>query len=125
MATSSFRSLVQSLKKFVKLPWEFTGPCAHPEYRDALPRAVEYRRHCPATAVAEAIVPTSDPETVYDIKYFPRDGRRNRPPVKRTVFKKADVEKLMAEKTEFNFPPVYLTKKVEEDYDACGGGYQK
>jgi hypothetical protein len=33
------------------------------------------------------------------------------------------VEKLMAEKTEFQFPHVYLTKKVEEDYDACGGGY--
>ncbi|XP_078176165.1 furry [Carex rostrata] len=125
MAASSCRSLVQSLKKFFKLPWEITGPCAHPEYRDAVPLAVEYRLRCPATAAAQAIVPSSDPETVYDIKYFPRDGRHNRPPVKRTVLKKADVEKLMAEKTEFQFPRVYLTKKVEEDYDACGGGYQK
>ncbi|KAJ4792377.1 Versican core protein [Rhynchospora pubera] len=125
MAASSSRSLLQSLKNIFKKPWEITGPCASPEYRDALPLATEYRLHCPATTAAKAIVPTSDPETVYDIKYFPRDGRHNRPPVKRTVLKKADVEQLMAEKTQFQFPPVYLTRKVEEDYNACGGGYQK
>ncbi|KAJ3698765.1 hypothetical protein LUZ61_002470 [Rhynchospora tenuis] len=125
MAASSSRSLLQSLKKIFKKPWEITGPCASPEYRDALPLATEYRLHCPATTAAKAIVPTSDPETVYDIKYFPRDCRHNRPPVKRTVLKKADVEQLMAEKTQFQFPPVYLTRKVEEDYNACGGGYQK
>lgn len=92
----------------------------------AVPLATDYRLHCPASFPKTAIIPTSDPETVYDIKYFSRDQRRNRPPIRRTVLKKADVEKMMKEKTGFDvseFPPVYLTKIVEEDYNARGGGY--
>ncbi|OAY72316.1 uncharacterized protein LOC109709673 [Ananas comosus] len=129
MATSSSssagRSLLQTLKRFLKKPWEITGPCADPEYRSALPPATEYRRFCPATAPAKAIIPTSDPETVFDIKYYTRDRRRNRPPVRRTVLRKADVERIMAEKSFDEFPRVYLTATVEEDYNARGGGYQK
>ncbi|KAH1089095.1 hypothetical protein J1N35_016352 [Gossypium stocksii] len=87
----------------------------------------EYRIRCPATTLQEPIVPTSDPETVFDIKYYARDQRRNRPPIRRTVLKKADVEKMMKEKTfDVNdFPNVYLSAKVEEDENAVGGGYQK
>ncbi|WOG93244.1 hypothetical protein DCAR_0312525 [Daucus carota subsp. sativus] len=123
---SAAKSLVQTLRKYIKKPWEITGPCASPEYKLAVPLATEYRLHCPASFPQQAIVPTSDPETVYDIKYFSRDQRRNRPPIRRTVLKKADVEKMMKEKTGFDvseFPPVYLTKIVEEDYNARGGGY--
>lgn len=82
---------------------------------------------CPATPNQKACVPTSNPETVYDIKYFTRDQRRNRPPIRRTILKKADVEKMMKEKTfdVSDFPSVYLTATVEEDYNARGGGYQK
>ncbi|KAH7660662.1 hypothetical protein IHE45_15G008000 [Dioscorea alata] len=126
-ASGAAKTFIQSLKRFFKKPWEITGPCASPEYRDAIPMALEYRRFCPATAPVKAIIPTSDPETVYDIKYYTRDRRRDRPPVRRTVLRKADVEKMMAEKT-FDlgdFPRVYLTAKVEEDENACGGGYQK
>lgn len=121
----SVSSLFQTLRRYVKKPWEITGPCADPEYRLAVPGALEYRLECPATVKVAACVPASDPETVFDIKYFPRDQRRNRPPIKRTVLKKADVEKQMKEKA-FNasdFPPVYLTDFVEEDYNARGGGY--
>ncbi|GLT25188.1 hypothetical protein SLA2020_003330 [Shorea laevis] len=120
-------SLFQTLKRYIKKPWEITGPCADPEYRSALPKATEYRLACPATSPLKAIVPTSDPETVFDIKYYTRDQRRNRPPIRRTVLRKADVEKMMKEKTfDVNdFPRVYLTAKVEEDYNAVGGGYQK
>ncbi|XP_010260157.1 PREDICTED: uncharacterized protein LOC104599343 [Nelumbo nucifera] len=130
MATSSSssaaKSLFQSLKRFIKKPWEITGPCADPEYKSALPSALEYRVFCPATAHAKACVPTSNPETVYDIKYYTRDQRRNRPPIRRTILRKADVEKMMKEKTfdASDFPPVYLTAKVEEDDNARGGGYQ-
>ncbi|XP_042498452.1 uncharacterized protein LOC122076899 [Macadamia integrifolia] len=126
-ASSATKSLFQSLKKFFKKPWEITGPCASPEYKNALPGALEYRVFCPATEPQKAIVPTSNPETVYDIKYFSRDQRRNRPPIRRTILKKADVEKMMMETTfDVNdFPPVYLTAKVEKDENARGGGYQK
>ncbi|XWS60430.1 hypothetical protein CRYUN_Cryun07bG0035900 [Craigia yunnanensis] len=127
MASKSIGSIFQSLKRYIKKPWEITGPCADPEYKNALPKATEYRVHCPATTLQKPIVPNSDPETVFDIKYYSRDQRRNRPPIRRTILKKADVEKMMKEKTfDVNdFPMVYLTAKVEEDENAIGGGYQK
>ncbi|KAL4297044.1 hypothetical protein GQ457_12G006250 [Hibiscus cannabinus] len=123
---ASSSSFFQSLKQYIKKPWEITGPCASPEYKSAVPKATEYRVHCPATTLLKPIVPTSDPETVFDIKYYARDQRRNRPPIRRTILKKADVEKMMKEKTfDVNdFPMVYLTAKVEEDENAVGGGYQ-
>lgn len=121
------KSLIQTLKQYIKKPWEITGPCASPEYKSAVPAAVEYRVFCPATPNAKAIIPTANPDTVFDIKYFSRDQRRNRPPIRRTIVKKAEVEKMMKEKTfdPADFPRVYLTAKVEEDYSAQGGGYQK
>lgn len=127
MSKPASTGIFQTLRRFFKKPWEITGPCADPEYKSALPSALEYRVFCPGTAREKAIVPTSDPETVYDIKYFTRDQRRNRPPIRRTILKKADVEKMMKEKTfdVSDFPPVYLTAAVEEDYNARGGGYQK
>ncbi|KAJ1421810.1 hypothetical protein SESBI_13448 [Sesbania bispinosa] len=126
MAKATSNSLLQSLKRFIKKPWEITGPCADPEYKLAVPGALEYRVVCPATVKEKACVPTSLPETVYDIKYYTRDQRRNRPPIRRTVLKKADVENLMKEKTftVSDFPPVYLNKVIEEDMNARGGGYQ-
>ncbi|XP_009792503.1 uncharacterized protein [Nicotiana sylvestris] len=125
---SSGKSVIQTLKRFMKKPWEFTGPQTSPEYLSAVPKATDYRLFCPATAQAKAIVPTSNPETVFDIKYYSRDQRRNRPPIRRTFLNKADVEKLMMEKKTFDvndFPQPYLTAKIEEDMDAIGGGYQK
>lgn len=111
----------------MKKPWEFTGPQTSPEYLDSIPKAAEYRIFCPATTQSQAIIPTSDPETVFDIKYYSRDQRRNRPPIKRTFLTKADVEKMRMEyKFDVNdFPKPYLTAKVEEDENAIGGGYQK
>ncbi|KAK4252525.1 hypothetical protein QN277_014516 [Acacia crassicarpa] len=127
MSKSASTSLFQNLKRFFKKPWEITGPCADPEYKSALPGALEYRVFCPATAREKAIVPTSNPETVYDIKYYTRDQRRNRPPIRHTILKKADVEKMVKENTfdVSDFPPVYVNSTVEEDINARGGGYQK
>ncbi|CAH8388087.1 unnamed protein product [Eruca vesicaria subsp. sativa] len=120
MATSS---LVQTLRRYVKKPWEITGPCAHPEYLESVPKATEYRIRCPATIDQEAIVPTSDPETVYNILYHSRDQRRNRPTIRRYLMKK----EMMNEKKTFeetDFPRVYLTTTVDEDENARGGGYE-
>ncbi|CAO2166490.1 unnamed protein product, partial [Urochloa humidicola] len=130
-AAGAGKSLFQGLRRFLKKPWEITGPCASPEYLSALPGALEYRVKCPATVRDDrdrAIVPTSDPETVYDIKYFTRDRRRNRPPVRRTLLRKPDLERYMAAK-QFDptkdFPVPYVNTTVEEDDNTIGGGYQK
>ncbi|XP_054807609.1 uncharacterized protein LOC129309883 [Prosopis cineraria] len=127
MSKSASTSVFQNLMRFIKKPWEITGPCADMEYKSALTSALEYRVFCPATTREKAIVPTSNPETVYDIKYYTRDQRRNRPPIRRTILKKADVEKMMKENTfdVSDFPPVYVTATIEEDMNARGGGYQK
>ncbi|XP_052195841.1 uncharacterized protein LOC127803567 [Diospyros lotus] len=123
---SAAKSFVQTLRRYIKKPWEITGPQSGPEYMSAVPKATEYRLFCPATVPVKAIIPASNPETVYDIKYYSRDQRRNRPPIRRTILKKADVEKMMKQKTfDVNdFPRPYLTTTVEEDENAIGGGYQ-
>ncbi|XP_047957977.1 uncharacterized protein LOC125203630 [Salvia hispanica] len=124
---SAAKSLFQTLRRYIKKPWEYTGPVAHPEYQHAIPKATDYRVYCPATVPGKAIVPNSLPETVYDIKYFSRDQRRNRPPIKHTFLKKADVERMKKGKT-FDLselPQPYLTATVIEDQNAIGGGYQK
>ncbi|NP_001145357.1 uncharacterized protein LOC100278693 [Zea mays] len=130
-AAAAGKSLFQGFRRFLKKPWEITGPCASPEYRSALPGALEYRVKCPATVRDDrdkAIVPTSDPETVYDIKYFTRDRRRNRPPVRRTLLRKPDLERYMVTK-QFDptkdFPVPYVNTTFEEDDNTVGGGYQK
>ncbi|KAM3351560.1 hypothetical protein ACQJBY_023496 [Aegilops geniculata] len=130
-AAGAGKSLIQTFRKFFKKPWEITGPCSSPEYRSAVPGALEYRQTCPATLREDsprAIIPTSDPETVFDIKYYPRDCRRNRPPVRRTLLRKPDLERYMAAK-QFDpakdFPVPYVNSAVEEDYSAVGGGYTK
>ncbi|URE09102.1 hypothetical protein MUK42_04031 [Musa troglodytarum] len=73
---SATKSLVQSLKRHLKKPWEITG-LSDLEYRSALPMATEYRCFCPATALAKVYIPTTKSETVFD---YTRDCRRNRPP---------------------------------------------
>lgn len=105
----------------------FFLPCASPEYASALPKATEYRVFCPATIPQKAIVPTANPDTVFDIKYFTRDQRRNRPPIRKKELKKADVEAMMKQKKfePSDFPRPYLTATIVEDENARGGGYQK
>ncbi|GMN49555.1 hypothetical protein TIFTF001_018731 [Ficus carica] len=68
-------------------------------------------------------MPTSNPETVYEHKYYTQDRRRNCPPIKRTILRKADNERLNKETTFdiIDFPRVYLTAAIEEDYNACSG----
>ncbi|TQE10203.1 hypothetical protein C1H46_004175 [Malus baccata] len=93
--STTMSSLAQTLKRYFKKPWEITGACAESEYKLAVPSALEYRVECLATTKVQAYVPTSNQETMYDIKYFTRDQRRNWPPIRHTVFRKVNVEKLM------------------------------
>ncbi|KAK7833232.1 hypothetical protein CFP56_025689 [Quercus suber] len=127
MAKKPASSILDTLKRYIKKPWEFTGPQSHPEYRNSILPATQYRVESPASTKVQPWVPTSNPETVFDIKYYTRDQRRNRPPIRRTVLKKADVEKLMKETTfdVKDLPRPYLAVAVEEDLDTHGGGYQK
>lgn len=69
-----------------------------------------YKGLVPSTSLA-----TSDPETVFNIKYFSRDQRYNRPPIRRTMLNKDDIVKAMKEKSTFDvvdFTMVYLTTVV-------------
>lgn len=127
MAKKPASAIFDTLKRYIKKPWEFTGPQSHPEFRHAILPATQYRVESPASTKVQPWVPTSNPETVFDIKYYTRDQRRNRPPIRRTVLKKADVEKLMKETTfdVKDLPRPYLAVAVEEDLDTHGGGYQK
>nr|POF19178.1 hypothetical protein CFP56_57359 [Quercus suber] len=90
MAKKPASSILDTLKRYIKKPWEFTGPQSHPEYRNSILPATQYRVESPASTKVQPWVPTSNPETVFDIKYYTRDQRRNRPPIRRTVLKKAD-----------------------------------
>ncbi|KAJ0963501.1 hypothetical protein J5N97_028623 [Dioscorea zingiberensis] len=72
------------------------------------------RRFSYGITPSKAFVPTSDPETVFDIQYYTCDRRRDRPQARRAVLKKADVEKIMEYKAFdvsdlTDFPMVYLT----------------
>ncbi|KMS97607.1 hypothetical protein BVRB_5g125760 [Beta vulgaris subsp. vulgaris] len=70
-STNATKSWLKSLTRYVKAPWKITGPCASLEYKSSVPRAPEYCPFFPATITHEAIIPSAD--TVFDIKYFPRD----------------------------------------------------
>ncbi|GMN54257.1 hypothetical protein TIFTF001_023390 [Ficus carica] len=68
-------------------------PCASPEYRSAVPDALEYYLSCPVTAKIKPFVHTFNPETAYECKYYTGGRRCNCPPIKRTILRKVDVER--------------------------------
>ncbi|KAL4619331.1 hypothetical protein ACB092_06G071300 [Castanea dentata] len=107
------------------MPRHFTGPSS--QFRHAILPATQYRVESPASTKVKPWVPTSNPKTVFNIKYYTRDQCRNRPPIRRIVPKKVDVEKMMKETTidVKDIPRPYLAVAVEEDLDTHGGGYQK
>ncbi|KAJ4835020.1 hypothetical protein Tsubulata_049369 [Turnera subulata] len=46
LVATATSSLVQTLWRFIKKPWEITGACASPEYLSTVPDATEYRVEC-------------------------------------------------------------------------------
>lgn len=121
---------ISEARRFIKAPWEITGPCSDPEYEDALPNALDYRSHAPATPPSLARVPQSEAQHVLDIKYFTRDYRRNFKFQDRKTyrFSKAELEELHNGPTIFDsqgFPPAYDAKTQDLDLDKLpGNGYQ-
>lgn len=79
---------------------------------------------CPAVVKEKSSVPNSLPGHIYDIKYYSRDQRCKRPPIRRYIYDKAYMEEMRKEHGYSLFPPVYLNTAVEEDQNAVGGGYQ-
>lgn len=69
-------SKAQGLFRWLKAPWQITGPLSTQEYKDAIWDASDYRHHAPATAPVRVFVPHAKPERVLDIKYHTRDRRR-------------------------------------------------
>jgi hypothetical protein len=117
----------------LKMPWQITGPCSDPEYENAVPNALDYRQFSPASAPVRVYVPSSEPEWVFDIKYFPRDYKRNFKDRKRVVLNKSQLEEARQEKKEKEFffdggnvfPSSYVIKtEIQEDDKLPGNGYE-
>eukprot|EP00270_Netrium_digitus_P006469 TRINITY_DN1897_c0_g1_i2.p1 TRINITY_DN1897_c0_g1~~TRINITY_DN1897_c0_g1_i2.p1 ORF type:complete len:134 (-),score=20.34 TRINITY_DN1897_c0_g1_i2:139-540(-) len=125
-ATSLVTRVVGKLVKILRAPWTITGPTASPEYLPSLPAATEYRPIAPANSPVEAKIPQSNPENVYDIKYYVRDSRRAD-----FVVKQEDVtpSRTSEELAAVDLPPTpgkyfVLGRAVHLD-DTPGNGYQR
>mmetsp|Transcript_37200 Transcript_37200/g.104974 ORF Transcript_37200/g.104974 Transcript_37200/m.104974 type:complete len:130 (+) Transcript_37200:96-485(+) len=75
-----------SLKKFgealakmgIKAPWQVTGPASHVEYKEAILKANAanvVRKHTPASQPMKVIIPQSELENIYNIRYYDRKER--------------------------------------------------
>ncbi|KAH7299925.1 hypothetical protein KP509_24G035900 [Ceratopteris richardii] len=128
--TRKFSTSIKQALKWVKLPWQITGPTSLPDFKDSVVDAPYYRVFCPATAPKRAVVPHAEPDHVLNIAYFSR-GRRA--PHKVTTIVAADAEALKAEKEEAlaslaerKFSPSYLRFGSIVPLEDCpGDGYQK
>eukprot|EP00243_Klebsormidium_subtile_P004732 TRINITY_DN18889_c0_g1_i1.p1 TRINITY_DN18889_c0_g1~~TRINITY_DN18889_c0_g1_i1.p1 ORF type:complete len:153 (+),score=6.56 TRINITY_DN18889_c0_g1_i1:62-460(+) len=100
-ATSFLSNLTKSLR--IKPPWKITGPAAGQEYLESVPDAGEYRKWGPGTAPKRVYIPHSEPDHVYNIKYYERDSRRQ--PRTRSIvqFDPKEMAAIEAEKAEL--PP--------------------
>lgn len=142
----AFKNLIAKVKAFefptsisearglikLKMPWEITGPCSDPEYLNAVPNALDYRPFSPASAPVRVHVPSADPDRIFDIKYFPRDYKRNFNDRKRVVLSKSQLEEARQQKKEKEFffdggnvfPSGYVTKtEIQDDDNLPGNGY--
>merc|ERR1711977_144998 len=65
------------LEKFPLAPWKIAGPLVSQEWKSADLNVEEYRLNPPGQEQKEApAVPRTTPDRVYDIKYWPRDTKR-------------------------------------------------
>ena len=113
---------VKEAMQKMKKPWQFTGPTSSPEYLDAVPGALQYRLHAPATPAIKASVPAAETDRVLNIVYYPRESRRA--PYTHTS-KLIDPTLPMNAENPTPSPPVYTSGyKVPLD-DTPGDGYQK
>eukprot|EP00873_Tetraselmis_striata_P021115 jgi/Tetstr1/441379/TSEL_029628.t1 len=62
----------------IKAPWKVTGVASHVEYKDAILKAsnsVAVRRGTPASQPEKVAIPNSEPENVFNIRYYDRKER--------------------------------------------------
>ncbi|CAI5950384.1 unnamed protein product [Closterium sp. NIES-65] len=74
--TSLLARARQALAKYVRPPWNYTGPTASAEFRESVPVLGEYRPFAPTNPPAKASIPQSDLDRVFNIKYHDRERRR-------------------------------------------------
>lgn len=80
MAGKAISAVKNTFSKLAKLkfvsPFKITGVASGAEFKHYLPTATEYRHVAPGSQAVRAIVPQAETDRVFDIKYFPRDSRR-------------------------------------------------
>ncbi|CAI7848194.1 unnamed protein product [Closterium sp. NIES-53] len=74
--TSLLARARQALAKYVRPPWNYTGPTVSAEFRESVPVLGEYRPFAPTNPPAKASIPQSDLDRVFNIKYHDRERRR-------------------------------------------------
>ena len=79
-ASEAGNIIQQTLKKVA--PWKITGPASDPEWQNVPVSAEDYRFRSPASFPSENVkVPNSEPDRVFNTRYYPRDSRRAFQPV--------------------------------------------
>ena len=79
-ATTTTNVISQTLKKVA--PWKITGPASDPEWQNVPVSAEDYRARAPASFPHENVkIPNSEPDRVFNVRYYPRDARRAFEPV--------------------------------------------
>ncbi|KAL3699561.1 hypothetical protein R1sor_017583 [Riccia sorocarpa] len=119
---SKAKNLVSGVLKYIKKPWEITGPASGSEFLPALPDATEYRKHAPATQPKRVFIPQAEPEHVFDIKYYTRDRRRT-PPT--TTSLEVSPSEITLDGAAPQAGKWYEAGKVYHYSDNPGNGYQK
>ena len=59
----------------IRPPWRITGPASAPEWLPSQRPSTVYRKVAPTNTAAQAVIPHSESDKIYDIKYAHRDGR--------------------------------------------------
>ena len=78
--TTTTNVISQTLKKVA--PWKITGPASDPEWQNVPVSAEDYRARAPASFPHENVkIPNSEPDRVFNVRYYPRDARRAFEPV--------------------------------------------
>mmetsp|Transcript_9744 Transcript_9744/g.25013 ORF Transcript_9744/g.25013 Transcript_9744/m.25013 type:complete len:138 (+) Transcript_9744:34-447(+) len=76
-AVGAVKSFLEKLP--LKAPWRVAGPVVSSEWKSADLNVEQYRRTAPGQVNESEppIIPRTTPDRVYDIKYWPRDNKRD------------------------------------------------
>ena len=101
--TTTKNVISQTLKKVA--PWKMTGPASDPEWQNVPVSAEDYRARAPASFPHENVkIPNSEPDRVFNVRYYRRDARRAFEPVLhgrekvKTMYKLSPTENVLGAK---------------------------